>query len=973
MRGILIRGVRPGSEVPPRALLISLAALAVPVVGSLSFPSALADIEALLWLLALIPAFLLSYYRGWRAVATSLAAGMAALSLTYASTQALGHEPPALLPAIVVAYLAVSLGLGMYAEQLSARLLAVRDRLSFFDAETGLPGRGYAMFFLEKEFAAAERGRPVTVVRFALDDLPDFEARHGHDLATQALRLLSQRLATNTRRMNLASHLGGGEFLCVLGSCDFEGGILFAQRFQELMRSAPQPHPTISAGVAAYTPEMEEPTALIRAAEDALREARTDGGDRLRLHGRSLEQLLSDVPGVSPAREAPDAGEPATAGTERIGTGRSAFLFIREPTLAQRVFRFLSDEGFTVRRARSLADTMPAVSAEHDLVILDLSPASAVARLTHEIRARYAMTRILGVPEPIGDMVAAAALDVPVDAYWLPTAELGGLRRSIATVLAERDALQATALAERQLTDELRATSREAQIALRRSEERHRTLIAEMSDILAIVDVRGSVRYCSPSISRVLGLEPDALIGRSPQDLLHPDDLESIRAALGPVATTRGAGASSEVRIRDAAGDWRTLEVIVRNLTDSPGIEGLVVSARDVTERRRTERELRESREMLAQSQKMEAVGRLAGGIAHDFNNLLTVIHGHIELLLEQLDEGDELRHDLVEIREAAGRAGLLTRQLLAFGRRQVLQPRVVDPAEVVRVVEKMLGRLIGEDIELVTDLGSTGHIRVDPSQIEQVLVNLGVNAREAMPGGGRLSVRSDDVTLDERAARALDIPPGAYVRLTIQDTGSGMDAETIEHVFEPFFTTKAARGGTGLGLATVYGIVKQSGGTVDVESRTGTGTTFTLYFPRTEPGADAAVDGSGAPGALDKVVLVVEDERSVRELASRILSRAGLTVVTAADAATALRILDDRQRRIDLLLSDVVMPEMGGRELADRALRLRPELPILFMSGYTEEAIARHGVLLAGTVLLEKPFTPEQLLGRVRAVLSGH
>src|SRR5437667_1891766 len=387
-------------------------------------------------------------------------------------------------------------------------------------------------------------------------------------------------------------------------------------------------------------------------------------------------------------------------------------------------------------------------------------------------------------------------------------------------------------------------------------------------------------------------------------------------------------------------------------------------------------RERRRLEEQLAHSQRMEAVGRLAGGIAHDFNNVLTAVLGSIELLLLDAPPGRPHREELDIIRDAATRAKDLIRQLLAFSARQVLQPMVVDLNHLVKDIAKLLRRLIGEDIALETVLASgLGAVRVDTGQIEQVLVNLAVNARDAMPQGGRLAIETGNVEVDgTRAPPAATVPAGRYVLLQVSDNGVGMDALVQAHVFEPFFTTKPRGKGTGLGLATVYGIVRQSGGHITVESTVGQGAMFRIYLPRVEAPLDPTSRPTpvAAPAAGTETILVAEDERLVRVLAQKVLERAGYRVLVGAGGADALALAERHDGPILLLLTDVVMPEMNGRELARRLTGVRPGVRVLYMSGYADEAVAQHGVLDPGTAFLQKPFTPEALAKKVRGVLDA-
>ena len=392
---------------------------------------------------------------------------------------------------------------------------------------------------------------------------------------------------------------------------------------------------------------------------------------------------------------------------------------------------------------------------------------------------------------------------------------------------------------------------------------------------------------------------------------------------------------------------------------------------------RRLDEALHHTENQLVQSQKLEAVGRLAGGISHDFNNLLTVILGYTDISKRNLKEGDPLLRNLEEISKASERAASLTRQLLAFSRKQVMQPKVFDMNTVVSDLRKMLRRMIGEDVELRVSLESElGNIKADPVQLEQVIMNLVVNARDAMPKGGKLSIETSNVYLDEAYAREhVSVVPGEYVMLAISDTGCGMDEETRQQIFEPFFTTKEPGKGTGLGLSMVYGIVRQSGGNIWVYSEEGTGTTFKIYFPRVTAAAEEYKRTSGsveAPKGFE-TILLVEDAALVRTLARQVLETAGYRVLEAASAEAALKICENiNGTRIDLVLTDVVMPGMSGNDMSKILLARQPDMPVLYMSGYTDDAIVQHGVLEPGINFLQKPFTPGALAMKVREVLDA-
>ena len=404
-------------------------------------------------------------------------------------------------------------------------------------------------------------------------------------------------------------------------------------------------------------------------------------------------------------------------------------------------------------------------------------------------------------------------------------------------------------------------------------------------------------------------------------------------------------------------------------------VVGVIHVVRDITDRKRHDEDLRKSSDMLRQSQKMEAIGRLAGGVAHDFNNLLTVIGGYSDLLAQRLPPDSPYREGVEQIRKAATRASSLTRQLLAFSRKQVIAPSVADLNEVVAGIETMLRRLIGEDIDLVTVLRpDLWNVRIDTGQIEQVLLNLAVNARDAMPGVGKLLVETENKRIDEgMITRPGFGAPGEYVILSVRDTGSGMDEETLSHIFEPFFTTKEKGRGTGLGLSTVYGIVKQSDGYIAVESRPGEGSTFRVYLPRCDERSDSdlvAMSPSDV-GEGRETVLLVEDDEMVRDYMRTTLSSGGYTLLEAADGVEAIALLEGRDRPIDLIVTDVIMPKMGGKELNDWLATNRPGMKVLFVSGYVDNELLREQRFERGEAYLQKPFTPEALLRTVRKMFD--
>ncbi|HEV8266253.1 MAG TPA: response regulator [Gemmatimonadales bacterium] len=514
-----------------------------------------------------------------------------------------------------------------------------------------------------------------------------------------------------------------------------------------------------------------------------------------------------------------------------------------------------------------------------------------------------------------------------------------------------------------------RAEKAEAEAALRTREQRFRALVEHSWDAVALFAPDGTVLYGSPATTRLLGYDLAEFVGRNALDLIHPDDRATLVERLGEAAARPRHRVDVMARVRHKDGSWRYLEGVFTNLLDDPSVGAIVNNYRDATERRSLE-------EQVIQAQKMEAVGRLAGGVAHDFNNILTAITGYTDLLLADLPADDPRRADVDEIHRAAQRAAALTQQLLAFSRRQVMQPRVLELNALVGDIEKMLRRLIGEDIALTTVLEpEAGNVRADPNQLQQVLLNLAVNARDAMPGGGRLTIETRSAQLDASyASEHRSVAPGRYALLAVSDTGVGMTEATRSRLFEPFFTTKEMGKGTGLGLATVYGIVKQSGGHIWVYSEPDHGTTFKIYLPRVdEPAEPLEMLVAASPERLDgtETILLVEDETAVRAVARLLLERQGYTVLEAPNGPAALALLDAGAVGVDLLLTDVVMPGMSGRALAERVTALWPGVRVIFTSGYTDDAIVRHGVLEPGLDYLQKPYRPDGLLRKVREVLD--
>jgi two-component system, cell cycle sensor histidine kinase and response regulator CckA len=502
-------------------------------------------------------------------------------------------------------------------------------------------------------------------------------------------------------------------------------------------------------------------------------------------------------------------------------------------------------------------------------------------------------------------------------------------------------------------------------------EERLQQVLNSVPDMLFSLDATiTQLYYVSPASADILGLSPEELGADASLILraIHPDDQPAVMAG-GQEAIRNGRSGTMECRVRHADGAIRWIRITLVPVAEHGTVVRLDGIARDITEWKHLE-------EQLHQAQKMEAVGRLAGGVAHDFNNLLTAILGSAELVLESLKANAAEREEVEEIRKAAVRAADLTRQLLAFSRQQVISPAVLNPNEVVANMDKLLRRLLGEDVELRATLArDLGTVKADPSQMEQVIVNLAVNARDAMPNGGQLTIETHNVELDEAYVRGhISAQPGRYVMFSVSDTGIGMDAATQARIFEPFFTTKEKGKGTGLGLATVYGIVKQSGGWIWVYSEVGHGTSFKVYLPRVTEAAAPAAQNSTPPISVrgSQTILLVEDEELVRHLVQKVLKANGYTVLVAASGADAERVAGEHEGSIHLLMTDVVLPGINGRQVAERLTVERPGIKVLYLSGYTDDAIVRHGVLEAGVAFLQKPFTPMVLARKVREVLDS-
>jgi PAS domain S-box-containing protein len=518
---------------------------------------------------------------------------------------------------------------------------------------------------------------------------------------------------------------------------------------------------------------------------------------------------------------------------------------------------------------------------------------------------------------------------------------------------------------------------RQAEAALRDSQDLLRGIVDNSRALIYVKDAEGRFLLVNRHLAEVLGRDREALLGKTDFDLFPSEQAAAYRAVDSRVLT-EGIPVEVEEAGRTPDGPRTYLSVKAPLFDPNGKTYALCGISTDITERKRTEETLRQKEQQLRQAQKMEAIGNLAGGVAHDFNNLLTVILGSSQLLALQIEPGHPSEADLRAIEEAGQRAVTLTRQLLAFSRKQILKPQVVDLNQIVARLELMLRRLIGEDIELTFKAGaSLGSVLVDPGQAEQILMNLAVNARDAMPAGGRLTIETDNVAMGEvDASRPIGAVPGPHVMLSVSDTGIGMDALTQSRIFEPFFTTKGPGKGTGLGLSTVLGIVQQSGGTLEVKSALGEGTTFQIYLPQTSrpshsPAKSAPIDDGRSLKGWE-TILLVEDDSLVRALTRTLLSEAGYHVLEAESAEAGLALAEPESVTIHLLLTDVVMPRMGGRQLADQVCARHHETKVLFMSGYTNDSIIHHGIVESAVELLEKPFTRVALLHRVRDLLDA-
>jgi PAS domain S-box-containing protein len=499
----------------------------------------------------------------------------------------------------------------------------------------------------------------------------------------------------------------------------------------------------------------------------------------------------------------------------------------------------------------------------------------------------------------------------------------------------------------------------------RLEEDRAKALVENALDLIVVLDKNRIIKWVSPSVARAVGYSSGELVGTDVAALIHRDDVQFVTKQLAEDSSLPGTGTSNECRWVRKDGSSFHVESTTNNLLHNPQIEGIVLNVHDISERKETEK----LEEQLRQSQKLEAVGQLAGGIAHDFNNLLSVIQSYARFVMDELRDDDPAHQDAQEIVQAGERAATLVRQLLAFSRKEITSDTVININDIIVVTKKLLQRTIGEDVRLVTHLApDLAGTKIDPTSLEQIVMNIALNARDAMPHGGILTIRTANRSIFDSTSVSGHPAPGEYVSIVLSDTGRGIPQDIVDRVFEPFFTTKSRGQGTGLGLATVYGMIQQAGGSITVRSDVGNGTTFDVLLPATYEEASPQIHGKGSePNSGEETILVVEDDAAVRRLVKRILSKAGYTVLTASSGPDALQICDTYGDDIDLLLTDVIMPEMSGKAVAEAIRADLPSLPVLFMSGYPGETVASRGVHASSNDCLLKPFTSAQLLEKVR------
>lgn len=642
---------------------------------------------------------------------------------------------------------------------------------------------------------------------------------------------------------------------------------------------------------------------------------------------------------------------------------------------------------FSLQVARSSREALALVQQENfDLVLVDLRmPDMNALDLLREAKHGGIRVPFVVITGRGDEAAAVAALKLGAYDYIVKRDDyLTKLPYAIENAIARSQLARTNRRLQIELTERERAQAENARLLAQVTGQQLRLneIIASVPGLVWEIpgrpdDASQKMAFISSYVERMLGYSVDEWLS-TPNfwlTIVHPEDRQRAAEEAAEFFAS-GKGGISQFRwiARDGHVVWvEARSTVIYDDNGNPvGMRGVTM---DITASKDSERARAELEEQLRQAQRMESIGRLAGGVAHDFNNLVTAINGYADLMLLKLQPGDPLTLDLTEIKKAGARAADLTRQLLVFSRRQLLQPRVIALNSLVSDSAKMLKRLLGEDVELVTILDpELGPVKADEGQMDQVILNLALNARDAMPQGGKLTVETHNVMLDERRAKNhLAIEPGAYVMMAISDTGCGMDAQTLSRIFEPFFTTKEQGRGTGLGLSTVYGIIAQSGGSIRVYSEPGRGTTFKIYLPRVETPVtrteETRAESKSLRGA--ETVLVVEDEDMVRKLTCQSLRHYGYQVIEAASAGEALLACERHRQPIPLMITDVVMPQMSGRELAARLSQIHSEMKVLYMSGYTDDTVIRHGLSASATFFLPKPFTPSTLAQKVREVLD--
>jgi PAS domain S-box-containing protein len=636
-----------------------------------------------------------------------------------------------------------------------------------------------------------------------------------------------------------------------------------------------------------------------------------------------------------------------------------------EPDFSDLVRSLLEREGFHVELVRvdTLVDFQKALATQSfDAVLADyLLPTCNGIEALRQTRKQHPEIPFLLVSGTIGEQAAIESLKSGATDYVLklwPERLVPAVKRAVREV-------------------EERRQRQQIETELFRREKYFRALIENALDIVTVLNREGIYLYNSPSLKRVLGYEPNELAGRSALGFIHSEDLALAREVFEEALKHPERPVRVEFRFRHQDGTWHELEAVGQSHLDDPAIGGIVINSRDISDRKRAQTELHERENELRQAQKMEAIGQLAGGVAHDFNNILTVIHGHASLLMAKAKLSGDNARSAQQITQAADRASALTRQLLAFSRRQVIQLRPLDLNETILAMSKMLGRVLGEDIAVqLKYLPEPALIHGDPGLIDQVLLNLAVNSRDAMPKGGVLQIAVEHARIGpSQMAHQPESCAGRFICLTVSDTGCGIAPENLRRIFEPFFTTKELGRGTGLGLATAYGIIKQHHGWIDAQSEVGRGTTIRVFLPCISQPAQTAeqLDLNGAVRGGKETILVVEDEGPVRELVCNLLEGYGYTVVPAESGSKALQVWQQSGGRIDLVLTDLVMPDrMSGRELAERFWAERPGLKVIFTSGYTEDVVGKDLVDRRGLNFLQKPYQPDKLAATVRDCLDA-